>query len=563
MLSTQKEKYLNILISLGCIAVGLFITPDSSLDPINVPKLFLLIIFAFTAVSFVFIKPRNLIQTNKLFLILIFIFVLDLALVLFFSGAPFLQQLNGTYGRNTGFLAYLSLAIIGLVSSLTGSIDSLRRISYSLLGVGLISLVYSTMQTTGNDPVKWTNPYNSILGFLGNPDFESSFLGFCAIVSVSFALKKSLNVYLRIAAFVYVLWSLFLMIRSHAQQGVLVFGIGVAVVLLLWMRGNSRFSGKKWISGYISFGAIVSTVVILGTLKMGPLGETLYKISVRQRGYYWRAAIEMMKNHPTLGVGLDSYGDWYFRSRSADAALKSAAVQSNAAHNVFLDLGATGGFPLFVIHIAITLLSGYCLVKVARRIKTYTWEFAAITGAWLAYEAQAFVSINQLGLAIWGWTFTGLLVGYEIRTRQIAGEIPEVKQENKTNIKIKRKVNESMTPALLASCVGFAISLAIALPGFIADANSRKASAAGNASALYDAVLKYPEDTQRTLLAAQLLANNNLKPQALELVNHVIKVNPNNYNFWQIKYELVDKKSAEGILVKNRINELNPRVPLK
>ena len=563
MLSKQKEALLAILISMGSAAVGLFITPKSSLDPINVPKLFLLIPFSIAAFAFVLPNIKSLLGVNKVFLTLISLFILDLILVISFSGAPFIQQLNGTFGRNTGFLAYVSLALIALSSSLIPSRASIRKILYTLLGVGVLSLIYSTLQTTNNDPVKWRNPYNSILGFLGNPDFESSFLGFCAVVAVSFAFQPGIKIYLKTVAIIYSLYALFLMVRSHAQQGVLVTGIGIAFVIFAWIKGTPRFSSKIWLRSYLSLTAVVSVVVLFGTLKIGPLGETLYKISVRQRGYYWRAAVEMMKHHPLFGVGLDSYGDWYFRYRSADAALKSATVQSNASHNVFLDFGANGGLPLFLINLSLTLLAGFCAIRIIRRLKTFSWEITALIGAWLAYEAQALVSINQLGLAVWGWVFTGLLVGVEMGTRPAKIEEDLGPQTKKSTIKSKRRVKESLTSSFVATLCGLAFGLIIAIPGFQADGNFRKAQASGSASNLYSQVLKYPEDTQRTLQAAQLLANNNLRPQALELVNHVIKLNPNNYNFWQMKYELVDKNSVEASNIKTKLNELNPRVPLK
>ena len=141
MLSKQKEALLAILISMGSAAVGLFITPKSSLDPINVPKLFLLIPFSIAAFAFVLPNIKSLLGVNKVFLTLISLFILDLILVISFSGAPFIQQLNGTFGRNTGFLAYVSLALIALSSSLIPSRASIRKILYTLLGVGVLSLI--------------------------------------------------------------------------------------------------------------------------------------------------------------------------------------------------------------------------------------------------------------------------------------------------------------------------------------------------------------------------------------------------------------------------------------
>jgi hypothetical protein len=57
----------------------------------------------------------------------------------------------------------------------------------------------------------------------------------------------------------------------------------------------------------------------------------------------------MGNSHPLTGVGMDSYGDWYRRSRDAQALiLPGPNTTTNAAHNVFIDVFAYGGYPLFI-----------------------------------------------------------------------------------------------------------------------------------------------------------------------------------------------------------------------
>ena len=48
--------------------------------------------------------------------------------------------------------------------------------------------------------------------------------------------------------------------------------------------------------------------------------------------------------------------------------------------------------------------------------------FATIVAAWVAYQAQSLISINQLGLGVWGWSLSGLIIGYELNTRPDAVE---------------------------------------------------------------------------------------------------------------------------------------------
>ena len=57
-------------------------------------------------------------------------------------------------------------------------------------------------------------------------------------------------------------------------------------------------------------------------------------------------------------------------------------------------------------------------MKVVLRKKEYDATFVALTVAWLGYQAQSVISINQIGLAIWGWVLSGALIAYERASRE-------------------------------------------------------------------------------------------------------------------------------------------------
>ena len=101
--------------------------------------------------------------------------------------------------------------------------------------------------------------------------------------------------------------------------------------------------------------------------------------------------------------------------RSADAALKSLTVQSNAAHNVFLDIGSNGGFILIILYLIIVVSIFYLGVKNILRMEKFDPFYTAIFASWVGYQAQSVISINQIGLALWGWVLSGLIIGYEIK----------------------------------------------------------------------------------------------------------------------------------------------------
>jgi O-antigen ligase len=565
MISRTGEKLIFGLVLICGPAVGLIIAPTYSNDPINIPKFFLLTLFAMTILGTALSQVRNFTHgLNKWFLVLATAFIIQMFLVLLFSSAPFNQQFYGMNGRNTGALAYFALICIAIGASLIAKTSYVEKVVYALLGTGLLTVGYGFLQTTGNDPVKWNNPYNSMLGFLGNPNFSSSFLGITSVAAVALGLKVNARIYLRISSVIYILLALYLIIKSQSQQGVLVFAAGTAIVLYLFIRSHSVLSKPIFRFAYLGFGSIAGLIVIMGTLNQGPLGDILYKVSVRQRGFYWRAAWEMMTANPIFGVGIDSFGDWYFPLRSANAAFYTPVTQSNSAHSIFLDLGSGGGFPLYLINISLVVLTFIVGVKYLIRNKEFNWAFAAIFGAWIAYEAQSVISINQLGVGVWGWTLMGLIVGMEFNSRSKPAESPTNTQNRGRIVRKSKEKSFISSPQALGAVIGLAFGLMIALPNFSADRNYRLATATADAQTLVDASLAHPEDLVRTLSSANALAASNINDRALALARHIVEESPNYHAAWQLIFRLEPMGSPAKLEAMTKLNELNPRVtPLK
>ena len=201
----MEEKLSQFLIITGTVLTALLITPFYSSEPVDLPKLFVMAPFAFAILGVMagnwklyYSKQYRVVTT------LVSVFVIQLVLVLFFSRSVLTEQFYGTTGRNTGFLAYLSLALLLLGSVGISSSKFIRLLALSVLFTGVISLFYALLQTSGNDPVKWNNPYNPIISFLGNPDFASSFLGISASLAISLILTKATRISIKV--FLVVFW---------------------------------------------------------------------------------------------------------------------------------------------------------------------------------------------------------------------------------------------------------------------------------------------------------------------------------------------------------------------
>jgi O-antigen ligase len=561
MKTKQTSTLIWPLVVFACVSVSLFITPAISVDPFNLPKMTLLFTIALAIFALVLVNIKtSLTFLNKWLVFTILAFISQLILVVLFSGAPINQQIYGVAGRNTGFLTYLALAIILLGASASASVAKLTSFACAVIFTGIISIAYGLLQVLGRDPINWNNPYSASIGFLGNPNFQSSFAALFASSCVALILKKGLNLILRLMLICAALLSLFVIFQSRSQQGFLVFGFATSLIIFLFVIGNERFQKKHFIIPYAFITGSLGLIVILGTLKIGPLADVLYKLSVRQRGYYWNAALEMMKSHPIFGVGIDSYGDWYFAKRSENAAFISPNAMSNSAHNVYLDFGANGGLLLFVIHGLFFAISLVSVIKYLKRERVFNWAYSALLGVWVGYSAQALISINQIGLAIWGWTSMGILIGVEYKSRSGVESKNNIRRPNKFERQTAKKLGDLSVTSYSGIAGGILIGLLITIPAFNSDANYRKAVGSRSAEGLISAVLKEPRNNTRIIDAAIVLANSNLLDQAKDLTETVLRDNPRFYSAWELKYQLTDKSSVEFMRVLKEMKELNPHV---
>lgn len=554
MIRASETKWIQFLVIAALGGVSLIITPKYSMDPINIPKLFLLAPLALAAFAFILNDSKAIsVKHFKVPFIIALLFFIQITIVLATSKTFFSQQFFGTQGRNTGYLAYMSLLAIFLATVVAANHILIKKIAIVLITCGALTTAYGLLQISGNDFVSWNNPYNKIIGFLGNPNFASSFLGMSSMVGVALLIGSTLKIYQRLLVLVYLIVAFFLIFKSDSIQGVVIFALSSVIILYLFIRYNSKISN---IFNHVLVGVttILGIFVVLGILNKGPLASYLYATSVRQRGFYWDAGFKMMNANPILGVGLDSYGDNYLKFRSVDAEFYSRVTQSNAAHNVFLDIGSNGGYPLFIIYIALIIFTFWKAVTAFKKLTTFDPFFVAIFAVWVAYQAQSLISINQLGLAIWGWVLSGAIIGYSIHlTKSDASNDSAGKSTGRS------RSSSSANPRFIIPTIAFILGAALSTPLLLTDHNYFKALGSGDANKVIAAATAYPEDLIRTTGAAEILVKNNLIDQSKALLNHVVEKSPTSYNAWVLLSQVNPEGSKERETAISRMKELDPR----
>ena len=530
----------------GAGVTTLLVTPFFSYDPINVPRF--LSVFVYGLVGFLLLlglKQEVLGRMYRKVLIVSVGFIGWSLVALLISGVNLTEGFFGVTGRQSGLLAYFALIALMMCSVLSSSANLQSKLANLLVWVGLVSGLYGALQSFGGDPFDWINPFSPVFGFFGNPNFQASFMGMAAVAAVALSLKRSERLMVRFGLLGFVSLALFNIYRSKSQQGYLVFLAGVVVIGYLFVRGNSKLKKLSWLYLVASFVGFVA--VLLDILQKSPWSSILYKESVTFRGDFWRAGWKMTLENPVFGVGLDGYRDHYRASRDLVTALRPGSdAMTDSAHNVFLDISSGGGFPLLIIYVSLVGLTIYSAIKVIRRSSGFDFGFAAVLGVWVAYLAQSVISINQLGLAVWGWVLMGSIIGYEINTRE----------------KIEVKSVKSAYPAV-AIGLGLIIGLGIGLPLMVADATFRSTVKAGDVIKIEASVRQWPQSVTRMTLAAQILREGNLPERSVVIAREAVEFNPMNYEAWRellLQPNATESERVQAFKMMKKLDPFNPNL---
>ena len=555
---TVEKRISSFLLIVGPL-VTLAITPWFNYDPVNLGKGLALSTFALGGVGLVIPYWRTLIdRLGRAITLSAAAFVLSLFAPLIFTEAPKQQQIWGQFGRTTGIITYLSLLSVLLLGSLLRDIDHHKKMLYSLIITQTLMTVYCVLQATGNDPIVWSS--YSTFGTLGNVNFLSGFMGISVVITLILAISSSLSNPLRAFLFFLSVADIVIVATTDSIQGLVALAVGFSIYLLF----VSKRRGSWIFYLYTLLFVAAFTSLVFALFDKGPLRSFVYQVTIVFRADYMHAGWKMLLGHPFTGVGIDSYDDWYRTERGVISAFRTSFNRTaNTAHNVMLDIGSGGGFPLLISYLAII----FCvLVAIVRGLRNGLYRdsfFLALVCSWLAYQVQASVSINQIGVGIWGWIIGGSIIGYQrnsnpnIDTRDSGSEKKHIAKE-----KGLRKANKAPnTPppiAVVLSVIGLSIGFVVNVIPMKIDADFRAASSQGR----LDRMIEITENanTNAFLLgrANELALTNKYQQQARLLNDRLVSRYPRYIYGWQARLNLTDISSTERISTIEKIRALDP-----
>ena len=565
MINQVAERTIARFLGIGSALVAVVLITGTVTDPVNVSKLFVLggVATGAFAVLLAFGLGELWSRSKSLVIVSALLVVTGINAVIN-SEAPLVQNMYGVYGRNTAFVTYILLIFVALAAAVLRARSSFTILIWGLFAAGFVNVAYSLWVILFGDFVSWSNPYGNILGTFGNPNFIGAFLGLFGACLVAYVCKKGVHLKYRLGAAAIFVITVYEIIDSSAIQGRVVVAAGLGIVGFYLVR--SKFENVLAQISYVVLLSIGGTFALLGALQIGPLTKFIYKTSVSLRGEYWQAGWNMGTSHPFTGVGFDTYGDWYRRARDTQAlVLPGPNTVTNAAHNVPFDVFAFGGWPLFICYIALLILTVIAIIKVTIRTRAYDGVFVTLTTAWLCYQLQSIISINQIGLAIWGWLFGGALIAYEVATRPVESSNESGATTPSKGRRVVRKTqSETIFSSTLIAGVGAVVGLLIAAPPYSADSQWRAALNSSSAEKLEEALVPgflNPPNSYKYAKAVELMENSKLYDLAYKYAQISVQFNPDNFDSWKMFYFISKSSAAEKAIALENMKRLDPNNP--
>jgi|FreactcultureFD7_1027221.scaffolds.fasta_scaffold03998_3 O-antigen ligase len=421
----------NLYVALTFLVLIDFAYQRNVSDPLNPVKLWLLGFLAAWCFAHLGSHLRSISIFRKELSFKIYLGILSLFLgslfVAFLITPVKSTALFGDSGRNLGFLNYLFLVIVGLYMATNISLENLKSIYQTCFALTFLLSTYGCLQHFKIDFIQWVNPYNSVILFTGNPDFAASLLGILAVLCFS-GLFLDFSKFVHVFLGALVVFTGIVIYFSRALQGIVVFLVGIGIVLLIFLFQKS----PRLALGLLSAEIIVGIYSLCGMLNLGPGARYFHKSSVIDRGFYWRSAWGMFRNHPWFGVGVDRFNDYFLQYRSMEYPLKYGYTQTaNNAHNVFLQFLATAGIFVALSYISLVLFIGYRAYVVLRmRSGRDQMLVGGVIAAWIVFIGQQVISVDITAISVWGWVLGATIIALSFHEAEEAkavsgGKVPK------------------------------------------------------------------------------------------------------------------------------------------
>jgi hypothetical protein len=225
--------------------------------------------------------------------------------------------------------------------------------------------------------------------------------------------------------------------------------------------------------------AALLPVLLTGFFLFGSrIGDEL-ESGLEHRSEFWRVGLSMFSESPIIGMGLETYQEFFTSHRSADHAVKWETVLSDSPHSVPIGILSGGGFVLAFAYMGLmAVILWYGIRAVRYSSGPDVLFYGAVLAAWVAYHVQSLVSIDMPGLIHTQWVLGGVLVAGGFDKGGSVHRQPRVKQRNWLSVILPIKRQPRRATGLLLCAVPMALLVGPLTAPFRADLAAHKAQLA-------------------------------------------------------------------------------------
>jgi putative inorganic carbon (HCO3(-)) transporter len=345
--------------------------------------------------------------------------------------------------------SFLSLLVVFIAIAVRMRTEhQVRRLMFTLAGVGTVAAIYGIGQRFGWDALGPGENSDRVISSFGNPILLGSFLVMTATITVTVAMSE----------------------QQNKKYGWLVVGglaLGVQLAAL-WFTGSRgpwigyavsvvtfALIGYVWLErmllvramALMAFGVLVAVIIGLAPgseggdtrdlTDLGSIFDDSNAGSVGGRGPIWQSTMELTRSRIfvpwesgalTVARSLTGYGpEMFFYAYPLGVEIEPTETIAQNAHNyplqLLMELGLLG-FASFISAALLTVYAGVRLLNVDRRAKKHgVWPSIAIVGllAMLAGRGtEQMVGVARVGDLLAFWALSAVLIAVvEIARRQM------------------------------------------------------------------------------------------------------------------------------------------------
>lgn len=419
--SFQYDKFQNIVkTTLLLVLAGIplmFIPIGGNFDQFFLPKVLALFILVFSFLIMLILNYKKIGKfvdkdwINKVLLIYLILLIISL----FFTENIGLA-IYGRHDRVEGLITILMYMILFIIGrSFTKFNDKFFIV---IMFTAVIVSIYGISQYFGFDPFprnyRTMNYGKSAFSTMGNPNFLGSYLVLMIPVTIYLYIIKKRE--LGMLCYSVLLFCLLCTRTRGAWLGVIFSAICFVVLHLIYYK-NFKYFVKRYfmiiiisiiivlLFNFYSDGALISrfTTISADAKEFLNSGEKS-DYAGSHRGFIWKRVIELIKNRPFTGYGIENLGETFIKYYNDDMIkFWGEPRYVDKAHNDFLNIAVTTGLPsmlVYVIFILSVIKKGFSNVQNPLML--------LLLPSVLGYLTAIFFNISVTSVAYIYWIFLGM-----------------------------------------------------------------------------------------------------------------------------------------------------------